>query len=204
MTRRLRSMLDELEEVWSEKRPGLHKQLRRGASESRILRFERRFARLPVQLATLYRWHDGLADIHYGVEGFFGWSPLDDVTRSKQGLDALELSGHFTSVGHAPGAWWNVRWIPFLQFNCSDHVCVDVTGTLRAGRGAIFEWRAYEGPRALLAPSLSAWVEAHLAVTREGPPGGGRDEWREHFGSRRAARARKQVTPGYPRRMISS
>ena len=184
--------LKALEKLWATKRPALHRALRPGSTSTRL-------ARLPGPLRTFYRWHDGLTDLHLAVEGVFGWPSLAKISRSKRELDHLEAQGFFDQW--KPGSWWNERWLPVLQFNHEDFLCVDLAGSLGAGRGAVFLRRNSSPTREVLAPSFGCWLEAHVAVTAAGPDAGDDDAWLEHFESPRARRLRKAMSKGYPRRV---
>jgi cell wall assembly regulator SMI1 len=191
------SDLHRLETLWRERRPNLWRLLRPSSTVRYLSDLEHRLrVRLPPSFKRLYLWHDGLKDEHSAVEGFFGWCSLAKALKHKRMLDALETGGHFSDW--RPGVWWNLGWIPFLQFNLEDFVCVDLPGTLGAGRGAVFIRRNSSPVRVVLAPSISAWLHAHVEISSIGPASTDDDAWISHFESRKARCIRKAVSPGFP------
>jgi cell wall assembly regulator SMI1 len=195
MTETIKEICQRLDALWTVMRPQLALELRPGAASDELAASTGPL--LTPELKSLYAWHDGAEDIHRPFEGFFGWSPLADVTSTKRMLDELEVES-FQRDGWPPGVWWNSGWIPFLQFNCSDYVCVDVPGSLGRGSGAAFIRRNSGEERVVLAPSLLEWLRAHLEITASGPRGADHDAWVEHFESEKARTIRSIVSPGFP------
>jgi cell wall assembly regulator SMI1 len=187
-----------LDALWAVLRPELVLRLRPGASSAELAAYPW----LTPELRSLYAWHDGANDIHESFEGYFGWSPLTDIASTKAMLDRLEVRS-FQPDGWPPGVWWNFGWIPFLQFNCSDYVCIDVPGSLGHGRGAVFIRRNSSEERSVLAPSLREWLQAHLEITAVGPQGVDQDAWLEYFESEETLRIRSRVSPGFPKSVFA-
>ncbi len=102
-----------------------------------------------------------------------------------------------------PGSWWNAKWIPFLQFNHEEYVCVDVPGALGHGRGAVFVRENADPRRVVLAPSVHAWLHHHVEITAAGPPDAEDDAWCDHFESPGAQAIRARLDPGFPRYAVA-
>lgn len=192
-------LLAKLGNIWETKRPSLRRLLRPPAARSKVLAFEKSLAqRLPQPLKSFYYWHDGLRDEHAPMEEFFGWCSLSSMKKHKQSLDKMEEKGFFEDW--QPGSWWNPGWLPFLQFNNEDYVCVDLNGALLDLPGAVFIRRNSDDRRTILAPSFNAWLQAHVAMTEAGPDAPAADDaWVEHFLSKKAMDIRSQITPDFPK-----
>ena len=190
------ALLGKLDVLRARKRPALRRQLRRGVAPGKLDAVSVRLGvKLPPALRALYRWHDGLRDPHASVEGHFGWGSLASGLALKRTLDQMERDGFFDGP---TGVWWNPSWLPVLQFNLEDLVCVDLAGTLGKGRGAVFVRDNVDPRRTILAPSLHAWLHAHVVVTERGPDGADDDTWADYFTSPATARVRRTLDPGFP------
>lgn len=137
-----------------------------------------------------------MKDIHLAVEGFFGWCSIREIQRAKASLDELERDGLFSEW--QPGSWWHPSWVPFLQFNLEEHVCIDLAGSLGCGVGAVFVRRNNDTTRVVLAPSFDAWLDAHIELTLAGPANASEDEWVDHFDSAKARNIRSRILPAFP------
>ncbi|MGC4119414.1 MAG: SMI1/KNR4 family protein [Myxococcales bacterium] len=183
--------------VWARRRPEIWRGLRPGASAARIDALAAHFdLTLPSAFRKLYAWHDGLRDEHTVLEGEFGWLSLSRMKETKKALDRMERQGFFSD--YLPGSWWNISWLPFLQFNLEDHYCVDLGGALGRGRGVVFLRRNSDPRRLIVASSFHAWLHAHVELTSAGPDDADEDAWIEYFASRRASRIRRALDPGFP------
>jgi cell wall assembly regulator SMI1 len=149
-----KKLLARLSELWADKRPGFERGLRKGATAAQLAAFQKKLGlRLPKAFHALYAWHDGAKDEHEPFEGVYGFCPLSLVSKHKKMLDDVR----------GDDGTWDRAWVPFLQENYSDLVCLDTTS------GEVLEWRNVGGPRAVLAPSLDAWLEAYVVRASEEP-----------------------------------
>ncbi len=178
-----------LDRLWAAKRPNLFRSLRAGTTSPKV----------PAPLRPLYAWHDGLRDQHLSVEGFFGWSSHSQMLQRKRTLDVMERDGFFDDW--QPGSWWHPSWLPFMQFNLEDFVCLDAGGTLGHGRNVVFVRTNTSPTRVIIASSLARWLKAHFEITKVGPESDDDDEWVDHFGSAKAKRIRKTIDPGLPKKV---
>jgi cell wall assembly regulator SMI1 len=90
---------------------------------------------------------------------------------------------------------WDPRWVPFLQENYSDLVCVDTK------TGEVFEWFNSGGTsRVILAPTFDAWLAQHVAITEAARTLDDDDDVYAAFTGARAKKIRAKVSPGYPKR----
>lgn len=193
-------MLLRLERAWRDKRPELLAATSPPATPATLDGLEKLVGLpLPATLHALYRWRGGLKDVHTAVEGFFGWCSPREIRKAKSMLDRLERDGFFEDW--QPGSWWNLGWLPFLQFNFEEHVCIDLTGDLGLGAGVVFIRENASPTRVVLAPSFDAWLEAHVELTECGPAGGDEDAWIDHFTSAKARASRARLSPGFPKKV---
>jgi len=176
-----------LSELWAEKRPGFERGLRKGATDAQRAAFQRKLGLpLPEALLRLYAWHDGAKDDNEAFEGAYGFPRLALVLSHKAMVDDVR----------GDDGTWDRGWVPFLQENYSDLVCVDTAS------GEVFEWfnSAAPGRRVILAPSFDAWLAAHVAITESARSLADWDAVYEAFNGPRAKKARAAVSPGYPRK----
>jgi cell wall assembly regulator SMI1 len=197
---RLLPSIARLESLWRDKRPELLRSASRPATDVGLDRLAKRVdLELPATFRALYRWHDGMKDPHLAVEGFFGWCSLREIRRAKDMLDELEEDGFFSDW--RPGSWWNRGWLPFLQFNNEDYVCIDLNGSLGRGAGVVFSRSNNDETRVLLAPSFDAWLDAHVELTASGPADESEEAWIDHLDSAKANAVRRRLSPGFPKKV---
>lgn len=196
-------LLARLDQLWAAKRPALRKASRPPAmiAQLGLLEQEAAGARLPSAFRSFYLWHDGFRDEHLELEDFFGWWSIKEILKYYKRLGRIHRSGHFSDW--FPGETWCPSWVPFLQFNVEDHVCLDLPGRLGKGRGAVFVRKGVEvdATRLVLAPSFHAWLHAHVEITAAGPDDEDQDEWVDFFASTKANRIRQRLDPGFPARV---
>jgi cell wall assembly regulator SMI1 len=177
-------LLARLSAVWADKRPGFERGLRKGATSAQLAAFEKRLGlRLPKGFATLYAWHDGANDEHEVFESKYGFLPLARILEHKAMLDDVR----------GEDGTWDRAWVPFLHESYSDLVCID------AGSGEVFAWFNSQPKRVLLAPSVDAWMEAHVAITEAAESLADWDSVYDAFNGDAAKGIRAGISPGYPR-----
>ena len=174
-----------LSALWAVKRTDLEKGLRRGATTAQLASFETKLGLpLPSTFRALYAWHDGATDEDGWFEGAYGFCRLVHILSHKQMLDDVR----------GDDGTWNKAWVPFLQNNSSDFVCLDTT------TGEIFEWFNYGGTnRVVLAPTFDAWLAAHVAITEAAKSLDDDDKVYDAFVGPKANKVRAKLSPGYPK-----
>jgi cell wall assembly regulator SMI1 len=127
---------------WIEQhRPRFRPALMPGATPEACRNLEQALGRpLPENLRTWLTWHNGQSP---DVVGAFveSWNLMctEEIPRAKSELDAEARPG------------WQKAWIPFLDDDQDDYVCLDPSGTVHE------VWRGREQHPAV-APSLTAWA----------------------------------------------
>jgi len=175
-----------LSALWAVKRPELERGFRKGATPAQLASFRKKLGlALPEGFDALYAWHDGADDEDDWFEGAYGFCRLAHILSHKEMLDDVR----------GDDGTWNAAWVPFLQTNSEDFICIDTT------TGEIFEWRNYGGTkRVRLAPSLDAWLAAHLAISEAAKSLDDDDAVYAAFTGAKANKLRARVSPGYPKR----
>jgi cell wall assembly regulator SMI1 len=178
--------LARLSTIWREKRPSFEKSLRPGARAPALAKLAKSLGvTLPPGFLAFYTWHDGAKDEHEPFEGKYGWFSLAGILEHKKMLDS-----HPEPEVHAS---WSSAWIPFLQENYSDLVCLDTRS------GVVFERSNCEPQLLLLAPSFDAWLAAHVAIS-QAARSLAEDDLYDAFDSASAMRIRAKISPGFPKR----
>jgi cell wall assembly regulator SMI1 len=141
----LPGLLSRLDRWLEARRPRYRNGLLAGASAADLDRLQEALGRpVPEELRTWLGWHNGQDPNVFGsLEE--DWHPMSaaEIAAAKKELDA---EGH-------PG--WHREWIPFLDDDNGDFLCLDPTQAGMAVRGC---WRG-KAEHAVVAPSLAAWVE---------------------------------------------
>ena len=174
-----------LSALWAVKRPDLEPGFRKGATAAQLASFHKKLGlALPKTFDALYAWHDGAGDEDGWFEGAYGFCRLLHILSHKKMLDDVR----------GDDGTWNRAWVPFLQRNSEDFICIDTE------TGQIFEWRNYGGTeRTLLAPSLDAWLAAHIAITEAAKSLDDDDAVYDAFAGATAKKLRARISPGYPK-----
>jgi cell wall assembly regulator SMI1 len=136
---------------------GIENHCAKGASEAKLARLQKLGA-IPRELFALLAWHDGSRD--RGIDGYYRLLSCAEIARFKKQMDALVPDFEDAWM---PGEWWNLEWIPFLEFE-GDLICVD-------GNGRVTSYRAYRDARPVLAPSFRAWLAALVERWQQVPEG---------------------------------
>jgi cell wall assembly regulator SMI1 len=147
-------LLERLEKWLAKHRRHFLEGLRPGASAAELDQLQSAIGRpLPDSLRTLLAWHNGQGDDFPGrFEQDWNLMSTDRIAEVKRELDAEREGG------------WQPDWIPFLDDDAGDHLCLD------AGRpGApVREFWQGRSDHAILAPSLEAWLEDFLKAAEAG------------------------------------
>ncbi|MBK6695847.1 MAG: SMI1/KNR4 family protein [Myxococcales bacterium] len=182
-----KTRLDALSRLWAYKRPGLERRLRKGATPAALRAAEKKFGlKLPQGLRELYAWHDGAKDPYEAIEGYYGWLSLARAAAQKKMLERVRI--RMLDDGS-----WDAAWVPVLCCE-GDLLCVDTRS------GEVFEWLNVEGRVVNLAPSVDAWLRAHIAITKSAKaPLADWDAVVDAFRGPKARRIRREQSPGYPK-----
>jgi cell wall assembly regulator SMI1 len=138
-------LLSRLEKWLKKKRPHFLKGLAPGATKIQLdgLQTELNLA-LPADLRDFLSWHDGKKEDCMGrFEEDWLLMSCDQIIAAKGDLD------------HDAGSTgWNPAWIPFLDNNAGDFLCLDTTEAKAPVRGFWLGNKEHQ----IVAPSLADWL----------------------------------------------
>jgi hypothetical protein len=101
--------------------------------------------RAPKDLLDFLAWHDGSRgreiDLYYCVLS------CSEIVRHKKMLDGMVAE---FEEAWLPGEWWNLEWIPFLEFN-GNLICLD-------GKGRVLSFATHDAKRPILYASFRRWL----------------------------------------------
>jgi cell wall assembly regulator SMI1 len=150
----LPTLLSRLDHWLEEHRPRYREGLLAGASAADLDALQETLGRpVPDELRTWLGWHNGQdSSVFGGLEE--DWHPMSaaEIADAKKELDA---EGH---------AGWQRDWIPFLDDDNGNFLCLDPT---QAGTPVRECWRG-KAEGAVVAPSLAAWVEHFVRGLEQG------------------------------------
>ena len=141
----MRHLLDRLESWLKTHRPRFLRGLAPGASKTQLegLQMELNLT-LPADLRELLSWHDGQGDDFIGrFEQDWLLMSCDQILTAKGDLDH-----------DAASTGWNAAWIPFLDNDAGDFLCLDTSQPKAPVRGF---WLG-EKEHQIVAPSLADWL----------------------------------------------
>jgi len=149
------AVLERLERWLAGRRPRYLSGLNPPATAAQLKELAARLGRpVPEELQALLSWHDGQG------EGFVGafeehWLLMgcQDIADAKKPLDA-----------DAAQTGWRSEWIPFLDDDAGNYLCLDTAAANRPVR-AFYPGKA-EHP--VLAPSLAAWLADFVTQVEQG------------------------------------
>jgi cell wall assembly regulator SMI1 len=155
----LRGLLDRLERWLAKHRPRFLASLRPGANEVELHQLEAQLKLpVPAELRTLLAWHDGQGDEPAGrFEENWLLMSTDGILAAKPDLDAA-------AVGNGKGTGWRPEWIPVLDDDSGDYLCLD---TAQPGAPVRGFWLGKDEHSAV-APSLTAWVKDFVTAVEAG------------------------------------
>jgi cell wall assembly regulator SMI1 len=131
-----------------ENRPRFQKGLLPGASPAECDHLQSELGRpLPTELRTLLSWHNGQnPEVVGAFEQSWNLMSTRGIAEAKKMLDSAAADG------------WQPTWIPFLDDDAGDFLCLD---TSEAGHPVRECWQGNPEHPAV-APSLTAWMERFL------------------------------------------
>ena len=163
--------------------PPLTLNLPPGASEEGLNAAEMKLGvRLPDELRSFYRMHDGLGGswlLHHGeflsLENLvMQWGWYAEMERTENPADPLYATKAI--AGPIKPVWWSSRRLPITD-NSGNHAMIDLDPAAGGAIGQVIEHDHEIGPTGVLAPSFSAWL-ARIADELEA----GKLVWQEKYG----------------------
>jgi cell wall assembly regulator SMI1 len=151
---RLPALLSRLERWLAQHRPRFLAGLRAGASGAELEQLAAALpCRLPTSLRSLLGWHNGQSEEFTGrFENDWLLMGSEEIARAKRERD------------QAPGDAWRKSWLPFLDNDAGDFLCLD---TARRPEPVCAYWLGIE-TQPLLAPSLTAWFADFVHAVEAG------------------------------------
>jgi cell wall assembly regulator SMI1 len=110
---------------------------------------------LPPDFKALLNWHNGQSGEFVGhLENNWDLMNTSQILATKSDLD----SGDLAQTG------WQTAWVPFLDDNNGDYVCVDTSHA----DGPVREYWQGKAKHPVVASSLAAWLEQFVKGVEEG------------------------------------
>jgi len=152
---RCAELLARLERWLSQRRPRYHEGLLRGASHAELEALAADLGLpLPPDLKALLAWHNGQSEDFVGrFEQSWALMGAERIRDAKRELDA-----------DAKRTGWQRTWVPFLDDDAGDYLCLD---TSQPGSPVREFWQG-RTEHAVIASSLTAWLEGFVAVVERG------------------------------------
>ena len=137
--------LARLEDWLAANRPRYHQNLRPGATPAEINAIG---VNLPDDLRMLLAWHNGQGNEFAGAL-VQSWMLMGtgQIHAAKNTLDAGD-----------PATGWRPDWVPFLEDDAGNYVCVDPSGP----GASVREYWAGKAEHPVVAPSLRQWLETFV------------------------------------------
>ena len=147
-------LLARLDQWLNTYREGFQQALRPGATAAECDALAAALGRpLPEELRALLMWHNGQnPDVPGAFEQSWILMSTDEIAEAKKELDAQPHEG------------WQTNWVPFLDDDNGDYRCLDLGSTGSPVREC---WRG-RAEHPVVAPSLSAWLEAFVTALERG------------------------------------
>lgn len=96
-------------------------------------------------------------------------------------------------------AGWVVGWVPFLDNECGDLICIDTVGAFGGEVGQIVEFDHESDSRRLLAPSFDSWLVSWVSSLEANLWQVDDNGWTEPIDDKALDRFLKAQLPGYPK-----
>jgi cell wall assembly regulator SMI1 len=147
-------------ETWLKKhRRHYRKGLLPGADPSELATLEKKIGMaLPAALKALLTWHNGQSsDTISRFEDQWSLMSSAQIGEAKHELDA-------DAAESQPKTGWQPSWIPFLDNDAGDYVCLD---TSQPG-APVREFWLDQAEHPVVAPSLDAWLADRIAAMERG------------------------------------
>jgi cell wall assembly regulator SMI1 len=144
----LSGLLGRIDRWLHQHRSRFQKGLLPGASQADLDHLQAALGKpLPPELRTLLSWHNGQnPDVIGAFEQSWNLMGTGEIAAAKKELDS------------APADGWQPTWLPFLDDDAGDYLCLDVS---QPGHPVRECWQG-NPDHAVVAPSLTAWLEKFL------------------------------------------
>lgn len=160
----MKTPLEILDRQLAKLRPEYYKQLQPGLSAAQIQALQEKYnIKLSEDVIELYKWRNGQPDSCY--EAFVNNSmfvPLESALES-----AAEYTG-MIGTDFETENWWHKDWIPLFHNGGGDLICYDMGGLFTNNPGQLIEFWHADHDRNVIAPSLTAFLDALIAYYKEG------------------------------------
>ena len=158
-TGEISKLLARLEQWLVQHRAQYHHALRAGANRGEVNALKQQLGRrLPASLRALLSWHNGQVPDAAGCfeqnRRLMGCSEIAAAVKERIAA---------SSAGHSSD-YWDPAWIPFLDDDAGNYVCLD---TSRPG-APLREVILGRSNQQLLAPSLLAWLNDFVVAAERG------------------------------------
>jgi len=182
--RDLNEALADLEGALRSSAPDVVASLRAGASSAVLKKLVKVVGALPVDVETLFQWHDGQA----------GFSALGPSINDRM-LSCAAAGAAWRSLEESANGPWKSAWLPLLENGGGDYVVIDRPS------GKLHRYYHDETARPRVAPSLAAWADgvsaAWAAVRRSKSVNDELDGWKRVESPNKAAIAKKPAGTAY-------
>lgn len=151
----VKDLLERLERWLAQHRPRFLAGLAKGAAQAELDRLPKALGRpVPEDLRTLLAWHNGQNEDFIGrFEENWLLMSCQRIMAAKADLDE-----------HAADSGWNVKWIPFLDDDAGDYLCLNTSRKSNAVHA--FWLGAKEHP--VVATSLADWLRDFVENVEKG------------------------------------
>jgi cell wall assembly regulator SMI1 len=147
------ALLKRLDRWLARQRPRFFAGLKPGATKAELADLEKQLGRsLPKDLRSLLAWHNGQSD------DFVGRFEQDWLLMSCQRIAAAKAELD------RDAARWNASWIPFLDNDAGDYLCLDNSQAIAPVNGF---WLG-ETNNEVVAPSLGQWLQDFVENVEKG------------------------------------
>src|SRR5262245_58040185 len=102
-------------------------------------------------------------DLHPNIQPF-------SVIDSRRGMLKMAEGGSLPGEPRGPikNDWWNPRWIPIIDDEGGDYVCIDMDPTTGGTLGQVIEWIHEGAVTRVLADSLGGYLSNHADALEAG------------------------------------
>lgn len=159
----MQEILRALEEYLQKNRPAFYNELQSGLSPEAIAAQEARLGfEINPELKELYLWKNGQAyDSEQALQFNFYWLPLEAAVDRN-----LQLREDHTQE-QIEKDWWNPKWLPVLDNNHGDHLCLDHHGIADGEAGQLVNYWGDWEDRSIEYPNLSSFLGIFLSSMQQ-------------------------------------
>jgi cell wall assembly regulator SMI1 len=153
----MKALLARLDRWLAVHRPDFYKGLLPGAGPAELAGLQKNLGLpLPHSLRALLAWHNGQStDTIARFEQYWSLMSTDQIGEAKSELDANVLQDK---------TGWQPAWIPFLENDAGDYVCLDTS----QAKAPVREFWLDRMEHPVVAPSLEAWLAERIEAMERG------------------------------------